>query len=180
MGNVIEIDNLQFSQYENFWFKFKQILLQDFPPQSLRELEDSLLAEVFACPKVTNKLQNHIADEHDYVKKNDEYHQILQESVTTNHSCELKKEFKTEQCLDTPKFLFIDPKILTKTSFQNKNLSKRERNILTEKPKTMKENKILSKPDQKSLKKFRRKMKNRVSAQESRRKKKEKFGLFGK
>ena len=38
---------------------------------------------------------------------------------------------------------------------------------------TMKENKILSKSEQKSLKKFRRKMKNRVSAQESRRKKKE-------
>ena len=37
----------------------------------------------------------------------------------------------------------------------------------------MKENKILSKSEHKSLKKFRRKMKNRVSAQESRRKKKE-------
>ena len=38
---------------------------------------------------------------------------------------------------------------------------------------TMKENKILSKSEPKSLKRFRRKMKNRVSAQESRRKKKE-------
>ena len=37
----------------------------------------------------------------------------------------------------------------------------------------MKENRIFSKSEQKSLKKFRRKMKNRISAQESRRKKKE-------
>ena len=39
----------------------------------------------------------------------------------------------------------------------------------------MKENKILSKLEQKSLKKLRRKMKNRISAQESRRKKKANF-----
>ena len=46
-------------------------------------------------------------------------------------------------------------------------------NFLKEKPITIKENKILSKSEPKSLKRFRRKMKNRVSAQESRRKKKE-------
>ena len=89
--------------------------------------------------------------------------------MTTNHSCELKKEIKTEQCLDTSAFLFINPKKLTKTSF----LSKREANFLKETPITMKESKILSKSEQRSLKKIRRKMKNRVSAQESRRKKKE-------
>jgi hypothetical protein len=139
----------------------------------LRELEDSLLAEVFACPEVTNKLYNHINDEHDYVKKNDEDNQILQESVTTNHSCELKKEIKTEQFRDMPEFSFIDPKKLTKTSFQNKTLSKREVSFNKENPITMKENRILSKLEQKSLKKIRRKMKNRVSAQESRRKRKE-------
>ena len=67
--------------------QFKQILFQEFSPQSLRELEDSLLAEVFACPEDTNKLHNHIADEHDYIKKNNIHKQIIQESVTTNHSC---------------------------------------------------------------------------------------------
>ena len=85
--------------------------------------------------------------------------------MTTNHSCELKKEIKIEQCLDMPEFSFLDPKKLT--SFQNETLSKREVNFLKEKRITMKENKILSK----SLKKFRRKMKNRVSGQERRRKK---------
>ena len=100
MDNVLEIDNLQFSQYE----EFNQILFQDFSPQSLQELEDSLLAEVFAFPEATNKLYNHIADEHEYFKKNYEHNQIIQESVTTNHSCELKKEIKTEQCHDMPEF----------------------------------------------------------------------------
>ena len=76
----------------------------------MQELEDSLLAEVFACEEVTNKLYNHIADEHDYFIKNDEHIQILQESVTTNHSCELKREIKIEQWVDMPEFSFIDPK----------------------------------------------------------------------
>jgi hypothetical protein len=62
----------------------------------LQELEDSLLAEVFACQEVTNKLQNYIDDEHDLFKKNDE---PKQESVNIHDSCVVKDGIKTEQDL---------------------------------------------------------------------------------
>ena len=102
----------------------------------------------------------------------------------------MKEEIKTEQGLYTPEFSCMDPKRLTKTNPQNITLSKSAVDLSNKKPITMKENKRLSKLEPKSLKKFRRKMKNRVSkklrsglsikifsiqisAQESRRKKKE-------
>ena len=78
----------------------------------MQELEDSLLAKSVACQKVTNRLQNHIDDEHDYFKKNDEHKQILQESGTTNPSCAFNEEIKTEQCLDTTEFSYMDTKKL--------------------------------------------------------------------
>ena len=129
----------------------------------MQELEDSLLAEIFACQEVTNKLHNHIDDEHDYFKKNEEQTPVLQESETNNNFCLMKEEIKTEQGLYTPEFSCMDPKRLTKTNPQNITLSKSAVDLSNKKPITMKENKRLSKLEPKSLKKFRRKMKNRVS-----------------
>jgi hypothetical protein len=133
----------------------------------LQELEDSLLAEIFACQEVNNKLQNRIDDEHDYFKKNYEHQQILQESVTTSDSCALKMEINTEQDLHSPELLYMDPKkqTKTKTNLRKITLYKSTVELYDEKLTTMKENKRLSKSEQKSFKKFRRKMKNRVSKQ---------------
>ena len=73
---------------------------------------------MFACKEVTNKLHNHIDDEHDNFKKNDENNQNLQESWTTNNSLELKEEIKIEQGLINLQFSYFDPNKRTITTVQ--------------------------------------------------------------
>ena len=75
----------------------------------------------------------------------------------------MKEEIKTEQGLYTPEFSCMDPKKLTKPNPGYITISKSAVDLSNKKPRTMKENKRLSKLEPKSLKKFRRQMKNRVS-----------------
>ena len=81
--------------------------------------------------------------------------------MTINDSCVVKEETKTEQCLPSPELSYMDTKKLTKIIPRNITLSKGAVDLI-EKPITMKENKRLSRSEPKSLKKFKRKMKNRV------------------
>ena len=57
----------------------------------------------------------------------------------------------------------MDTKKLKNITIQKRNLSKSAVKFVKEKPITMKDNIILSKSEQKSFKKFKRKMKNRGS-----------------
>ena len=112
----------------------------DFSPQSLKLLEDSLIAEVFGCEDTSEHFQhNHIHDEHDYFKKT-----FLEEDMTEQNDCLSLKG------LTKPK------KKLT----QNKISSKHQVPLL--RSNCDDDISHLSISEKKSFKKCLRKMKNRV------------------
>ena len=161
----MEFGNLEFDwdiDSKNIW---------DFSPQNLKLLENSLLAEVFGFEDTPDHFEhNHIQIEHDYFNR---------------HFCEdTTNEVMTGQYNFSSVKNVMQPK---KEPADYKTLFKGQRTLL--KSKCDDDRSHISKSEQKSLKKFVRKMKNRVrrkiilfslqilifqvSAQESRKKKKE-------
>merc|ERR1712130_173176 len=134
-----------------FEWEFDLQRLSDFSSQSLKILENSLLAEVFGTDESMETCNhNHIESEHDYFKKkfSDNTDMIGQNNCLSVE----KTRYKAEDCKTK---LFTEKTYLKEKYVKDDYFSQ------------------LSKPEQKSMKKFQRKMKNRVSAQESRKKKKE-------
>ena len=162
----MEFGNLEFDwdiDSKNIW---------DFSPQNLKLLENSLLDAVFGFEDTPDNFEhNHIQIEHDYFNR---------------HFCEeTTNEVKTGQNNCSSEETLMKPK--KKPSVYKISSKKCQRTLL--KSNCDDDINHLSKSEQKSLKKFVRKMKNRVrrriilfslqilifqvSAQESRKKKKE-------
>ena len=116
----------------------------DFSPQNLKLLENSLLAEVFGLEDTPDHFEhNHIQIEHDYFNR---------------HFCEdTTNEVKTGQYNFSSVKNVMKPK---KEPSDYKTLFKGQRTLL--KSNCDDDRSHLSKSEQKSLKKFVRKMKNRV------------------
>ena len=154
--NDIELGDLGLDwsvKFDKYW---------DYFPQTLKNLENSLLAEVFDCQDVQKQPKhNYIEDEHDYFKKKEDNNHTIQEPKATKKCFDLIPEIKIEQDSHLPKIVYSDPRKVTNKHLSNITPSKRSISLL--KAESVKENIKLSKSEQKTLKKFKRKMKNRVS-----------------
>ena len=112
----------------------------DFSPQSLKLLEDSLLAEVFSCEDTSEHFEhNHIQTEHDYFKRNFCEDMTTEEDTEQNDCSSLKSLLKPKK--QTSEYKTSSKRNKTKCDYGISHLSKSE---------------------QKSFKKCLRKMKNRV------------------